>query len=377
MTWTQLRLDATGAVAAILFSAGAHAASDPKAVADSLVAAATAIGGTASYEAATAEGDDVVITNFKTTQRDESLTVPSLVLAAPAPRDNGGFTSARVTFDKGSGIARGWAFAWDTGSAENVILLTAEEIKARAMIRPFANLKFGAISLGGDDGRTPITIDEAAADFAEVVAGSPRGFVMRAGKIHVSADQIARMPSYKHVLDLLGYKDFTISIASEGGYDDKADMLTLKSFTVDTAGVGTLALSGTFSGMPIGRIATTGDSVGKTAHAKLNNLQAHFTNGGVVERVIEMQAKATGSTHDQVVEQATAAVAVTFVLSGNLDFGEKISTAIGTFLADPKSLTFTAAPAEPVTLGRIFAAAVGARDTLPDLLSVDVKANDQ
>jgi len=376
MPLNPLRLGAAGAV--ILFSANlAFAAPDAKAIADSLVAAATATGGSASYESAAAKGEDVVITNFKATQRGETLTVPALIVTAPAPREKGGFTSARVSFDQVSGKADGKSVSWQTGAADDVIFLTPDEIKARAMVRPFRSVKVTGISLGLGEGQTPVTIDEAASDFGEVVEGAPRGFAMRVGKINVGADQLAAVPSYKHVLDLLGYKDFVISIASEGGYDDKTDTLTLKSLAIDTADVGTVEISGTFSGMPIGRIATTGDSVGKTAHAKLDNVQVNFRNSGIVERVLKMQAEATGSTHDEVVEQATAAVAVTFILAGNLEFGEKISTAIGAFLADPQSLTFTAAPAAPVTFGQIFAAAVGARETLPDLLGVDVKANGQ
>jgi hypothetical protein len=377
MSLNPLRLGAAGAVAVLLSASFALAAPEAKNVADSIVTAVGAAGGTAAYQSATLNGNDVVVTNFKLTERGETMTIPSLVVTAPAARDKGGFTSPRVTFDGASGTADGKTVAWQTGAAEDVIILTADEIKARAMVRPFRNIKVTGISLGLAKGQSPITIDEASSDFAEVVEGSPRSYSMRIGKIKLGTDQIAAIPSYKHVLDLLGYNDFTVSIASEGGYDDKTDTLTLKSFTVDTENVGTLELAGTFSGMPIGRIATTGDTVEKTTKAKMNNLQVHFKNSGIVERVLKMQAEATGSTPSEVVEQATAAVAVTFVLAGNLEFGEKISTAIGTFLADPQSLTLTAAPPEPVTFGKIFAAAVGEREKLPDLLGIDVKANDK
>ena len=204
----------------------------------------------------------------------------------------------------------------------------------------------------------------------------PRSFSMRAGPIAFKTDLLARMPTYRRVVELLGYKDFVVNVASEGGYDDKSDTLALSSFTVDTADVGKVTVSGKFSGMSLGRIATKSDSVGTTAQAKLDNLQIHFANGGVVERVIDMQANSSGSSREEIVEQATAVVSVTFMFSGNAGFAEKITAAVGTFLADPKTLTFIAAPAKPVTLGQIFAAAIGARETLPDLLSVDVKANE-
>jgi hypothetical protein len=374
----RLLLGACGAVLAILLATGsAGAAPDAKAVADAVVAAAVAAGGTARYGGAEASGDNVVITDFKAIQRGQTMTVPSLVVASPVPRQPGGFTASSITFDNVSSTsADGPSMTWQTGLAEAVMLLTPEEIKARASVRPFGSVKVTGIKILVRDGVSPITIDEVVSQFSEVKAGEPRGFTMHAGPIAAKTDLLSTMPSYRRVVELLGYKDFVVNVASEGGYDDKSDTLTLSSFAIDTANVGKLTISGKFSGMSLGRIATKSDSVGTTAQAKLDNLQIHFANGGVVERVIDMQANSSGSSRDEIVEQATAVVAVTFMFSGNAGFADKITGAVGTFLADPKTLTFTAAPAKPVTLGQIFAAAIGAKETLPDLLSVDVKANE-
>ncbi|MEO8667096.1 MAG: hypothetical protein ABI399_01155 [Bauldia sp.] len=371
------RYGTAASAALFIWATAASAAPDAKAVADSLVAAATAAGSTASYEAAAANGDDVVVTNFKTTQRGATLTVPSLVIAAPVARPEGGFTSPHVTFDNVTGTKdNAPSMSWQTGVAEDAILLTPEEVKARATVRPFRSVRLTGIKLASSEGAAPVTIDEVVSDFGDVKPGEPRGFAMRAGPIKATIDVLADTPNYRHVLELLGYSDLTVNVASEGGYDDKTDTLFLRSFSIDTANVGKLTVSGKFSGMSLGRIAVKDDSVGTTAQAKLDNLQVHFANSGIVERVIDMQANATGSTRDEVIEQATAVATVTFMLAGNIAFSEKIATAVGTFLADPKTLTFTATPATPVTIGKIFAAAIGAQETLPDLLGVDVKANE-
>ena len=42
---------------------------------------------------------------------------------------------------------------------------------------------------------------------------------------------------------------------------------------------------------------------------------------------------------------------------------------------DPKTITITASPGAPVPMLAIAGAAMGAYDTLPDLLALDVKAN--
>src|SRR6185295_16839801 len=113
----------------------------------------------------------------------------------------------------------------------------------RASVRPFGAVKVSGIQITVEDGASPVTIGEVASEFGEVTAGEPRSFAMRAGPIAVKTDLLATMPSYRRVVELLGYKDFVVNVASEGGYDDKSDTLTLSSFAIDTANVGKLTIS--------------------------------------------------------------------------------------------------------------------------------------
>lgn len=367
-------------VGLVVSTATALAAPDPKAVADSLVVAATAAGGTATYEGAAANGADVVVSNFKLAKRDQTILIPAVLVTKPEARPKGGFTSPRLVLDKGTGSAEGRTFSWESGTVDNAILMTAEEIKARAMIRPFQSVRIGQVAIKDAASGETGSIDSLSGDFGEPVEGAPRQFSLRANTIKVSAAMLAGAPEQKAVVDSLGYKDFTINIAIDGGYDDKSDTLTLTSFAVDTSDVGKLTVSGKFSGMPIGRIAAN-DDVNKarktTSGAKLDNLQLRFDNGGLVERIVGMQAQSTGSTRAEIVEQAKAAVGVAFMLTGNADFGDKAAGAVETFLSSPKSITISVAPAAPVSLGKIVDAGLDSWGSLTDLLGLDVKANDQ
>jgi hypothetical protein len=241
-------------------------------------------------------------------------------------------------------------------------------------------VRIGNVAIKDSASGETATIDSLSGDFSDLVEGTPRQFSLRANAIKASAAMIAGAPERRAIMDALGYKDFVINIAIDGGYDDKSDTLTLTGLSVDTSGVGKLTISGKFSGMPIGRIAAN-DDVNKakktTSGAKLENLQLRFDNGGLVEKIVSMQAESTGSTREEIVEQAKAAVGVTFMLTGNADFGDKAAGAVETFLSSPKSITISAAPAAPVSIGKIVDAGLDSWGTLTDLLGVDVKANDQ
>jgi hypothetical protein len=82
-----------------------------------------------------------------------------------------------------------------------------------------------------------------------------------------------------------------------------------------------------------------------------------------------------GATPEQFVEQISGALPFLLSVVGNQSFQDRIATAATAFLKDPKSLTITAAPGNPVSVMQIFGAASTAPQTLPDVLSVDIQAN--
>ena len=57
------------------------------------------------------------------------------------------------------------------------------------------------------------------------------------------------------------------------------------------------------------------------------------------------------------------------------DLQNQVSAAVTKFLDDPKSIEIKAAPASPVAAPMIMGAAMGAPQTLPQVLGVSVNAN--
>ena len=184
-------------------------------------------------------------------------------------------------------------------------------------------------------------------------------------------------PQQTAILAALGYTDgFSLSVALDGGYEHTTDTLTVRTFTIDTADVGKLAIDGKFSGVPLSKLTDGNAAQDLTAKGKLENFHIRFDNSGIVEKVLDMQAQQSGVKRADIVTQFTGALPLLLNVVGNQAFQDKIATAVTAFLNDPKSITLSAAPSAPVGFDAIMNAAQSAPQTVPDLVGADISAND-
>src|SRR5207237_1232587 len=144
--------------------------------------------------------------------------------------------------------------------------------------------------------------------------------------------------------------------------------LTLRTLTVDAANVGKLAIDGKVTGVPLSKLADQNAAQDLTTKGKLQSFRLRFDNGGIVEKVLEMQAQQAGVKRADIVAQFTGALPLLLNFIGNEAFQGKIATAVTSFLNDPKSITVSAAPSEPVGFDKIVNAISAAPQTVPDLV---------
>lgn len=372
------RVAFSGIAFSILIGAAPALAADARQIADSLVAAATASGKSeASYQDATASGDDVTITGYTMKQTEgsaDTVTIPTILITGAQPRDKGGFTAAAMTFDNGTVTSEGTNIKWQTGSLADATVPSPDEIKAKAKIRPFSKIDVAGLNVSGGDLAAPVDIAKIGVTVDMEADGTPRDFVMDIGGINLPPELFAAEAQSKAVLDALGYNGFTVNVGVSGGYETGTDTLTLRSFTIDTTDVGKLQIAGKFSGVSMSKLA--GDQAADVAQTgKLDNLTIRFDNTGIVERALDMQAKMMGASRDDVIAQIGGALPFMLNAIGNQPLQDKIAAAGQAFLKDPKSITISATPAAPVPFSQIMSTGKSAPQTLPDLLVVDVTAN--
>ena len=375
----KLRRFALGGVALFMaYGAGPAFAADATQIADALVATITASGESqASYDSANAAGDDVTIVNLKMTGKDgESVAIPTVFITNAQPRDPGGFTADAMSFDNATMVSDGNTITWGSASVTEATVPSADEVKAKAKIRPFSKMDIANLNISGGDLPVPLDIASIAVGLDLDEGGLPRDFSLNVASIKIPPEFIAGADDdFKQLVEGLGYDSFVVNLLVEGGYETGSDRLTVRSFAVEAPDVGKFSLAGTISGVKASELADESASSDALANGKLENLTIRFDNAGVVERALDMQAKMMGASREDIVAQLNGALPFMLNAINNPAFQEKVAKAGQAFLADPKSLTITASPAQPIAFQEIMGNAMSAPQTLPDMLAIDVTAN--
>ena len=371
---------AFGSLLIVLSTAGsAMAAPDAHAVADAFVATFGATGkATASYAEATASGDTITITGFKATQPDRAgreIDVPTIVISGAADRQPGGFTATHIVLTDGSATTKQNKVAWQTATVDDAVIPTVDEIKAMSdTFRPFSKASITGISISAPELAEPIAVGQADVSMGADASGHADSMLFTTTGIVVPASALDA-PEVQGMMQELGYTDLHIATTVDVAFDSTADTFTLRSFGIDVTDIGKLVISGKFSRVKVhGMIGADGAKTDKTP-PMLDGLTIRLDNAGVVENVLAMQAKQLQTTPDVIAGQWPMLLMLFMGDTGGMAFQEKVQTALTTFLQSPKSLTITMAPAEPVPFDKVLNTLAEDRNSLPDLLAVDITAN--
>ncbi len=356
----------------------AEAAPTPEAVGNALAAAVGAEGtGTLTFASATGSGDAVTLSGVKivSPHGEETITIPAIMLTGVADRQPGGFTAASLAFDKGSAVARGRTLTWATGAMTTVTIPTPAEMKTAAVLRPFQSMKIETIAVTGKDLTTPATVASIDTTFGDVVGGAPSSVHAHIANIQVPADAITNSLAGA-VIGMLDYKSFQADLTIDSVYDAAAHTGELKALTLDVANVGKLTVALKASDVSPDAIAAKAGAPASHTGMKLDSVSLRLDNAGVVERLLDMQAKMLGGSRDDV-RQMVLTGALPFALSfvDNTAFRDKFTAATDAFLKDPRSFTIAIAPPQPVLFGAVAHTALHKPGTLPDVLNVTVQAN--
>ena len=375
MTGTFLRRAVCGLF--LLAAFPAHSAPAPQTVADLLTAAVAATGeATLTYDSVVGDDASVTLSGVKLTAKDGSVAaVPVLVITGAAERQPGGFTATRITADQGNATGHGEIATWATAALEGVIVPSADEVKARAHVRPFAKATMGTMNVSGADLAAPIDVASVTADIGDVIEGSPSSIQVHATGVRLPTALLSNS-LFNAVIVMLDYKEFLADIAFDGEYDTTADTVAVRAFTIDAATVGKITVAGKASGFSVKGLTTPEKSKEARANARLDKLIVRLDNAGFVERLLDKQAEMLGGTRDDVRSQMVDFM-LPFALSfvDNVAFRDQFLAATATFLKDPHSLTITFAPEKPVPLGQVMRTAAHSPASLPDLLTPTVEAN--
>jgi hypothetical protein len=374
---------ALGIYAAMLAADRSEAAMAPTECADALVAAMGAGGVTATFAGATANGEAVTITGLSVNQANgRTLAIDSLTFANPTKREPGGFTSDKMEFTGATAALRDNTLKALSGEVEMTVIPSADEVKARKRITPFSRAVVSGITATDNETSeaAPVSIDSVEFLLGDLSKGVPNSLKLSVTGITVDAQRLAVLPIPMALVenpDAPG--NMRLDVVLDTVYESEKDALTIRAITLSAPKIGSLTISAAVSGLPLSTLA--GEKRNETAMAaKLDSATLRFENGGLVERMLDEQAKISGETRQQYLEKLLPKLPELLgERLGKSEFQQKLAAAAESFLKDPKSITMESRPSEPVPVFIIGLAAFqilfGVPVDLSEVSDVEIKTN--
>jgi hypothetical protein len=349
-----------------------------------LAAAVTATleGATVTQESVTGSEQEVTITGLEIVLPETAtIAVPTLVIANPMSRPEGGLTASAMTFDGGTVTAQGYTLTWADGSMQNVTVPGAQEASeeedADTRFVPFSEMQLATISASSETFGFPINIATIQAAFSQPAENAPDDISASVAGLVLPLDAFAFNARLHEMVEQLGYEAFTIGMTFNGNYQPDSDTLTVQAASVRADEAGELTVNTVITDFPAGNVLKGFDMAENAlSGAKLASATLTFANQGIVDRALEAQARSTGSTRQQFATGMSMALPLMLNVIGNRGFQDELAPPLGAFLMEPRTITFTASPPEPVPIMAILGAAITGFSTLPDLMAIDVRANE-
>lgn len=226
-------------------------------------------------------------------------------------------------------------------------------------------------------------------------AGSPFGFTGSAEQF--SADLTAiEDPNAQKIIRELGYDTLDGSLDLAGSWNPTDGRTVLSKYDVQFNDAGTIGLTLDVGGYtpdfqkalretqaklvdaPAGgdNSAAGMAMLGLMQQLTLNGASLRFDDDTLTKKILDYFGKMQGAKGSDIANQAKALMPFMLAQLNNPEFANQVTAAASRFLDDPKSLTVTVKPAQPLPFAMVAAGAMTAPQSLPQQLGVTVTAND-
>lgn len=361
-----------------------------------LNAANGASGLTVSFGSILTDGDNLTLQGTKVTPTGgEPTEIGDVRLEGVAEDGDGGYTVETVRFA-------------DVNRTEGDMTITASDMQLGGLVIPanadgksldtmlfYERASSGPVtvaskgtevfSLSGMEGNVVRRADNAGLDYDGTVSG-----------IKADLSQVED-PKSRETIQKLGLTTISGKASMKGGWALDTGLMSVDEYALDFADIGRLDLSFAISGYTLDFINAMREAVeasqaspnkeeannalgmsmmGLMQQLTFNNARISFADASLTKKVLDVVGAEQGVSGEQMA-QSLKGLAPLMIAQLNLpELQNQIAQAVNTYLDDPRSLTIIAAPAAPVPFPMIMGAAMGAPNTIPQVLGVTVKANE-
>lgn len=360
-----------------------------------LNAANSASGMTVTYGSIAADGDTLTLQATKVTPTGgEALEIGDITLKGVGEDGDGGYTVETVSFpniNKTEG---------DTTIVASDIQLGGLTIPAKADGKTLDTMLFYETATTG-----PIMVTNKGKEVFSTsgIAGrierrtNDTGMDFDGSVSDIKADLTTiQDPKGKDTIEKLGLQTIEGKIDMKGSWELGSGLFSVDEYAFDFNDIGRLNLAFAISGYTLDFMNTMREAV-ETAQANPNKEEANnalgmsmlgmlqqltfnsaeisFNDASLTKKVLDVVGAEQGVSGDQMAQSLKGLVPLMIAQLNMPELQNQISQAVNTYLDDPKSLKITAAPENPVPFPMIMGAAMGAPNTIPQVLGVTVTAN--
>lgn len=382
--------------AAFFSLAGSAFALDGTDLLKKLNAAYAAQGGTIAAENIDIDGTTVTLKNVTVKPTGgESLPIGEVTLSGVEEDEDGGYYIEEAAFP-------------DINKTEDGVTVTAQE------------LTLGGISIpataGGDTLDTMMLYESAHTGPLKVVKDGAEVFSVLESNMNLTlredesgfdfdgafksmkADLTKTQDAQsKDAIEKLALQHVQGDITMKGAWELAPGTIDISEFALDFTNVGKLNLGFKISGYTMAFMKSMQDAM-KESEANPNKeqsqqalglamlglmqqlsfeaAQVRFEDASITNRALDYAGSQQNMSGKQMADSLKAMTPIMLAQLNIPELQNAVSAAVNTFLDDPKSLTVKAAPEKPVPFPTIVGAAMGAPNTLPQVLGVKVTAND-
>lgn len=350
---------------------------------------------TIDYGQARIEGDTIVLTDVSfTTMGGDPITLDRINFKGPEKTEDGGYRIEEMNVPQVDFKEDDVAISFEDFAIAGLILPAdpAPEVQSVETMVTYDQASAGpiAVSVAGEE---TMTVAAVSIDVSPKPDDGGLDVMVRAKEI--SADLSAvEDPRLQDALESMGYKRLEGSMRLSAGWNTETGEVDLSDYSLSVDDAGTLAFSFNISGYTPEfiqtlretreRAATGGpnEATGLAMMGLLQQLTFHaasmsFEDDGLTQRALAYAGESQGGLSGD--QMAKAITGMLPLFTGRLDslaLEQQISEAVGQFLDDPQSFVVRAEPETPISFTAIIGAAAASPATLPDILDVEIVANE-
>lgn len=362
----------------LAISSASSSAQEVTAVAARLQAMAQEQGISLSWSSVSGDASEMILegVTVKPTGETDALPIGKITLSGVV-EDNGGYRVDRLSTTPFSKSDADVAIDISAFVMNGLRLPAADSTDAMAsMMVAYEHAELESLRVNVD-GRTAFQLNGLGFDMTAADGAKPMEFSGAAEKFSIDLTLIDD-PQTKSIVDALGYDTLNGYFEMAGSWQPSDGRWSLSQYDVSFENAGTIGTTLDFGGFTpevvksirdlSAKMAEAGDGADSTAsqmamlglmqQVTFNSVSLRFDDASLTNKAIALVAKMQGQKPSDIVNLAKATVPFAMMALNSPEATAQVSTAVNTYLDDPKSIEISAEPTEPVPFAMIMGTAM-------------------